>query len=147
MVGPGSKMHQATELRLAEWTDGEKAGIEDRHWESTGVGRLSAAARSLGPSKQPGHKSATRAQHQVSLSQASSRAQPNPCTTTGCDSGQEQAGQLLTAVGQGSQDAAFHPPPNTSTAWGKHTYIQTHSPTLDAKLSEPCPDSEWGGTV
>lgn len=126
MVGPGSKMHQATELRLAEWTDGEKAGIEDRHWESTGVGRLSAAARSLGPSKQPGHKSATRAQHQVSLSQASSRAQPNPCTTTGCDSGQEQAGQLLTAVGQGSQDAAFHPPPTPAQHGGNtHTYRHT----------------------
>lgn len=125
MVGPGSKMHQATELRLAEWTDGEKAGIEDRHWESSGVGRLSAAARSLGTSKQPGHKSATRAQHQVSLSQASSKAQPNPCTTTGYDSGQEQAGQLLTAVGQGSQDAAFHPPQPQHSMGEAHIHTDT----------------------
>ena len=35
--------------------------------------------------------------------------------------------------------------PRPGTAWGKHIHMHTHSPTSQ-NLSEPSPDSDWGGT-
>ena len=46
------------------------------------------------------------------------------------DSGQEQAAQLLTAVGQGSQDAAFPPPRHSMGEAHTHAHTQPY-------LSEP----------